>query len=353
MPLLTYAALASTLRGTSCEHGNSFIKLRGARRSNVLMSQYGKVRQRKYCSCKQIFFNNTTIDKGNTLWYNTNDVADAYCAVKGSTYSLLTAGLQIATIYNRISIAADRAEAAATETMTCIERKAAVSADRAHDAYLTANVNMQYMMDAIKHFRNISADILNAVSSYESVSGESDAPTLSASYETILSRISAETSETIISDIADVSRDEEYTTLFKSIYDDLVSDKSCVEIAKRVVPLVLYQLSRLGDKAEVCHDRACTASNAARRVIERYGNDAAAYILDSLLNTSGYPDDAADADNAGDADDACDTPECSICLISLEEVNDVVTPCAHRFCESCLEQWLLKHSTCPMCRREI
>ena len=43
--------------------------------------------------------------------------------------------------------------------------------------------------------------------------------------------------------------------------------------------------------------------------------------------------------------------ECAICQ------DDVHTPlrlvCGHIFCEDCVEEWLARESSCPMCRREV
>ncbi|XP_050522989.1 uncharacterized protein LOC126895303 isoform X2 [Daktulosphaira vitifoliae] len=41
-----------------------------------------------------------------------------------------------------------------------------------------------------------------------------------------------------------------------------------------------------------------------------------------------------------------------ICAICFNEVNDECykTPCNHEFCKKCMDQWLQKGSTCPICR---
>lgn len=45
---------------------------------------------------------------------------------------------------------------------------------------------------------------------------------------------------------------------------------------------------------------------------------------------------------------------CSICLCLLEASQEVIEmPCKHIFHSECLEQWLHRHNTCPLCRTRI
>jgi len=48
-------------------------------------------------------------------------------------------------------------------------------------------------------------------------------------------------------------------------------------------------------------------------------------------------------------------PSCSICLSDLElgDSMAVVPSCLHRFHFSCLEQWLTRKKSCPICKEEI
>jgi hypothetical protein len=39
------------------------------------------------------------------------------------------------------------------------------------------------------------------------------------------------------------------------------------------------------------------------------------------------------------------------CTICMEEGKVITTLCNHHFHENCLEQWLRKSRTCPMCRK--
>ena len=40
---------------------------------------------------------------------------------------------------------------------------------------------------------------------------------------------------------------------------------------------------------------------------------------------------------------------CSICY---SENSDVITDCKHQFCSDCIEKWLARKNTCPICRKE-
>jgi len=42
---------------------------------------------------------------------------------------------------------------------------------------------------------------------------------------------------------------------------------------------------------------------------------------------------------------------CSLCLINKE--NIVKIKCSHKFCESCIMDWLSNHTTCPECKQDV
>ena len=44
---------------------------------------------------------------------------------------------------------------------------------------------------------------------------------------------------------------------------------------------------------------------------------------------------------------------CSICMGEVKDVNKIITPCKHIFCNTCLTQWLMSNHSCPMCRKEF
>ena len=45
--------------------------------------------------------------------------------------------------------------------------------------------------------------------------------------------------------------------------------------------------------------------------------------------------------------------ESGMCPICEEEKVDVSLPCSHFFCEDCIKAWVIKSSTCPMCRYQL
>jgi len=42
-----------------------------------------------------------------------------------------------------------------------------------------------------------------------------------------------------------------------------------------------------------------------------------------------------------------------LCSVCYDVPNDVVLPCAHAFCESCITDWNVKSNTCPICRKDL
>ena len=41
---------------------------------------------------------------------------------------------------------------------------------------------------------------------------------------------------------------------------------------------------------------------------------------------------------------------CAICMSTIPTPLSITTPCSHTFCNLCLTQWLLNHTSCPLCR---
>ncbi|KAL5007323.1 hypothetical protein ScPMuIL_016129 [Solemya velum] len=46
----------------------------------------------------------------------------------------------------------------------------------------------------------------------------------------------------------------------------------------------------------------------------------------------------------------CDESECCICM---DNESRIILPCAHRFCEGCIDTWNVSHRTCPLCRAQV
>jgi len=43
------------------------------------------------------------------------------------------------------------------------------------------------------------------------------------------------------------------------------------------------------------------------------------------------------------------TYECPICMDKIN-TDVLITSCRHHFCQKCMDAWLNKNNTCPMCR---
>ena len=53
------------------------------------------------------------------------------------------------------------------------------------------------------------------------------------------------------------------------------------------------------------------------------------------------------------ADKSFGEDESSFCPICEENKVDISLPCSHFFCEKCINNWIIKSDTCPMCRIKL
>ncbi|KAK6191024.1 hypothetical protein SNE40_002774 [Patella caerulea] len=41
------------------------------------------------------------------------------------------------------------------------------------------------------------------------------------------------------------------------------------------------------------------------------------------------------------------------CCICMERKSEIILPCSHEFCETCIDSWNVSHNTCPLCRSKV
>lgn len=61
---------------------------------------------------------------------------------------------------------------------------------------------------------------------------------------------------------------------------------------------------------------------------------------------------ADESENIVDYTGFCLNDLCPICFEN-ENIDFIVLNCNHEYCFECIEKWLLKSSSCPMCRKHI
>jgi hypothetical protein len=49
----------------------------------------------------------------------------------------------------------------------------------------------------------------------------------------------------------------------------------------------------------------------------------------------------------------CGGGDCPICQDNMTGKKVLCLPCKHRFCRDCMEEWLSRKDTCPMCRATV
>lgn len=62
----------------------------------------------------------------------------------------------------------------------------------------------------------------------------------------------------------------------------------------------------------------------------------------------------AGGDNGGASTASSDQTTCAICLEDYAQGSEVKTlPCMHNFCKDCIDRWLVKNKSCPVCKKDI
>lgn len=123
------------------------------------------------------------------------------------------------------------------------------------------------------------------------------------------------------------------------------------------LPTIPY---RKGMKPDVHQLFSAEALNAVPKENPE-ATDAAAEAAATSGATSGPGAEPGVTVNTGEANEAkvdakveVDGDVCPICLGDLEEGEPMkVLPCAHYFHPSCIDEWLVAHNSCPMCKRKV
>eukprot|EP00249_Psilotum_nudum_P025360 c29752_g1_i1 orf=153-752(+) len=68
-----------------------------------------------------------------------------------------------------------------------------------------------------------------------------------------------------------------------------------------------------------------------------------------LLSAALSPPVSMSAPGDNDPPPAVDVYQCSICLDAAVQ-HPLVTPCGHLFCAECLQRWIDRKSSCPLCK---
>ena len=102
--------------------------------------------------------------------------------------------------------------------------------------------------------------------------------------------------------------------------------------------------------------------NAARRAEDQADEGQLKHVGDPLQgpyppppnNDDGVKPDGSDGQQSESDGDDDNTPQCSVCICDYEE-GEVLRqlPCLHVFHQSCIDQWMTGHSSCPNCRRAL
>jgi len=127
-----------------------------------------------------------------------------------------------------------------------------------------------------------------------------------------------------------------------------------------VSPNHLHVGSGNGDDDEPSSDAsACSSSSPEAGIRKQDDGDAGGSVDFSIRNKCDNDDDDDDNDThvttSSRSTATASSPECAICLSKFEtgqvvgESNDSAK-CSHQFHLECIENWLLKHDDCPLCR---
>ncbi len=139
----------------------------------------------------------------------------------------------------------------------------------------------------------------------------------------------------------DMSRNMVANDIFDDRYDLLLlPDRfDCEELQRR------FGAPRRTGSGRSDHSRA--SSGAASSDAGDSGDGGA--VGDGSDEVSPAPAAALPASSAPPSEEE---DECPICL-GTNEIDCIVRPCNHEFCETCITGWLQNNDTCPLCRADI
>ncbi len=75
------------------------------------------------------------------------------------------------------------------------------------------------------------------------------------------------------------------------------------------------------------------------------GDEEVGAVHDTIVSPDTSCDDCAIAPS--------DSPECAICYDSTEQPLVPLNSCSHSFHKHCIDRWVLRSNTCPLCRKNI
>lgn len=112
------------------------------------------------------------------------------------------------------------------------------------------------------------------------------------------------------------------------------------------------QAARQQEEEEETRDRLAFVQK--RIVIRQWSPDEVTVGSGTDTDASGEMNNKEERTNVDDADQYNDCGDCPICLADFCEGDLVVESpnprCRHTLHLSCMQEWLIKHDTCPICR---
>jgi hypothetical protein len=316
MSMHTYKQLLCILKGTTCDHGNPFVKLVVGTSNTIMTSRYGNSRRRTFCSCKQIFFGNISSMNNDARWYDSTNAESAALAARQAFRYAVTAGYIAAKAEENLIAITAIAATACDEVMRKVAAATALSpkdTDAIENVSMAFNVYSRKASNAFEWYDKTSSDIKNACGvdlDEIAASDEIESPALSGS---------------------------DNLAFFASV--------RCHELPNVAAVVMKYRM--IAGRISLCRKR-CVAHLETFNVVM--------LELQKIIYGGPTPGPHKEANTAVDLEESVkevDEEMDALCPICWLFPGKVTTACAHIFCEQCLDKWLLRNKTCPMCRQDI